>query len=63
VFEAARIDGALQQAIRDGAGERELVELARAAGFTDLLQNGVAKARAGETAFLEALRVLGAGSA
>ncbi len=63
VFEAARIDGALQQAIRSGAGERELGSLARAVGFTDLLQNGVAKARAGETAFLEALRVLGVGSA
>ncbi len=60
VFEAARIDAPMQQAIRAGASEAELVALARARGFTDLLQNGLAKARAGQTAFLEALRVLGA---
>ncbi len=59
VFEAARIDAAMQQAIRTGAAESDLASLARAHGFTDLSQNGLAKARAGETAFLEALRVLG----
>jgi len=62
VFEAARIDTAMQQAIRAGASESELAVLARARGFTDLLQNGLVAARAGQTAFLEALRVLGASS-
>lgn len=59
VFEAALVDADLQQAIRAGAGEAELSALVRKRGFTDLFQNGLAKARAGETAFLEALRVLG----
>jgi type II secretory ATPase GspE/PulE/Tfp pilus assembly ATPase PilB-like protein len=54
-----RIDAAVQQAIRAGAAESDLASLARAHGFTNLSQNGLAKARGGETAFLEALRVLG----
>ena len=60
VFEAARIDAAMQQAIRAGAAESDIASQARAHGFTNLSQNGLAKARAGETTFLEALRVLGA---
>ena len=59
-FEAVGIDAALQHAIRTAASEPELVKLARVHGFTNLLENGLAKARAGETTFLEALRVLGA---
>ncbi len=60
VFEAAAIDTPLQEALRNGAPEAELATLARARGFTSLLENGLAIARAGETAFAEALRVLGA---
>ncbi len=62
VFEAVRIDAAMQQAIRAGAAEPDLTAQARSHGFTDLAQNGLAKARLGETTFLEALRVLGAGA-
>ena len=60
VFEAARATPELRRAIRDGAAEAELTALARTQGFTSLLENGMAKARAGQTTFLEALRVLGA---
>jgi general secretion pathway protein E len=60
VFEAAAIDAPLQDALRNGAPEAELAALARTRGFTTLLENGLAMARAGETAFPEALRVLGA---
>ncbi|MEQ1619005.1 MAG: type II/IV secretion system protein [Terricaulis sp.] len=60
VYEAARIDAALQGAIRAGAAEAELAALARANGFTTLIENGLTKARAGETTIMEALRVLGA---
>ncbi len=60
VFEAASVGPSMQRAIRGGASETELAALARADGFTTLLENGLAKARAGETTFLEALRVLGA---
>ncbi len=61
VFEATRVLPAMQRAIRAGASEDELASLARANGFTTLLENGLATARAGQTTFLEALRVLGAG--
>ncbi len=60
VYEAARIDATLQGAIRAGAAESELIALARSHGFTSLIENGLAKARAGETTIMEALRVLGA---
>jgi|CXWL01.1.fsa_nt_gi general secretion pathway protein E len=59
VFETTRIDPAIQQAIRTNAPETEIAALARAQGFTTLLENGIAKARAGHTSFIEALRVLG----
>ncbi len=60
VYEAARIDAVLQGAIRAGAAEAELAARARNSGFTTLLENGLSKARAGETTIMEALRVLGA---
>ena len=59
VFEASRVGPDMQRAIRSGAAETELVTLARAGGFSTLIENGLAKARVGETTFLEALRVLG----
>jgi general secretion pathway protein E len=59
VYEAVKIDARLQQAIRNGAAESDLVQLARAQGFTSLPENGLAKARDGQTSYREALRVLG----
>jgi general secretion pathway protein E len=59
VFEAVRIDAALQEAIRTGSSEAELTAIARGRGFTTMLENGLAKARAGQTSYREALRVLG----
>ena len=61
VFETVRITPAIQHAIRERASETALAALAREGGFTSLLENGVAKARDGQTTFVEALRVLGAG--
>lgn len=63
VFEAAHVDAQMQAAIRAGASEEALTAIARATGFTSLLENGIAKARQGETTFQEALRVLGGGAA
>lgn len=62
VFETVRITPALQHAIRERASETALAALAREDGFTTLLENGLAKAREGQTTFVEALRVLGAGA-
>lgn len=59
VFETVKLTPAIQHAIREREPEAALVTLARGDGFTSLLENGVAKARAGETSFVEALRVLG----
>jgi general secretion pathway protein E len=61
VFETVRITPAIQHAIRERSSEAALAALARADGFTSLLENGVAKAREGQTTFVETLRVLGAG--
>ena len=59
VFETARVGAALQDAIRAGASEGELIAIARTEGFTTLLENGLNLARAGRTTYSEALRVLG----
>lgn len=61
VFETVRITPAIQHAIRDREPEATLAALARQDGFTSLPENGLAKAREGQTTFVEALRVLGAG--
>lgn len=63
VFEAVKITAAIQHAIREREPEAALAALARRDGFTSLLENGLAKARAGQTTFVEALRVLGGGGA
>lgn len=60
VFETVKISPAIQHAIRERQPESALAELARRDGFTSLLENGLAKARGGQTTFVEALRVLGA---
>lgn len=58
VFEAVRISPAIQHAIRERQPEDALIALARQDGFTSLFENGVAKARDGQTTYVEALRVL-----
>ena len=60
VFETTGIDAPMQDAIRGRASEPELAALARQRGFRTLLERGLMKARAGETTFSEALRVVGA---
>lgn len=62
VFEAVRITPAIQHAIRSREPESQLAALARSDGFSTLLENGLSKARDGQTTFVEALRVLGAGA-
>lgn len=58
VFEIAAIDPSLREAIRGGASEAELTALAKARGFTSLLENGLITARAGETSLSEIKRIL-----
>lgn len=62
VFETVRITPVIQHAVRERAAETVLTGLAREDAFTSLLENGLAKARDGQTTFVEALRVLGAGA-
>jgi general secretion pathway protein E len=57
VYEVIEIDAELQQAIHDGAAESELVRLARRRG-PGLLEDGAAKALAGETSVQEVARVV-----
>jgi general secretion pathway protein E len=61
VFEAVQITPAIRRAIRERRPEADLAALAREDGYSTLLENGLAKAREGQTTFVEALRVLGAG--
>lgn len=60
VFEIARMDDALREAVLEGAPLRRLFEIARAQGFTTLFEDGLMKARAGETTIDEVYRVCGA---
>ncbi|NEX94885.1 GspE/PulE family protein [Caulobacter sp. 17J65-9] len=60
VFEVAEVDAALQAAVRRRASEAELEALARPRGFRTLREDALVKARRGETALSEALRVVGA---
>ena len=57
VYEVIEIDGEMQQAIHDGAAEADLVRLARQRG-PGLLEDGAAKALAGETSVQEVARVV-----
>jgi general secretion pathway protein E len=58
VFEIGAISPAIQHALRMRSPVSVVEELARAEGFTSLMQNGVSKARTGATTLVEALRVL-----
>ncbi|MBU1346275.1 MAG: type II secretion system ATPase GspE [Alphaproteobacteria bacterium] len=57
VYEVIEIDPAMQQAIHDGAAEADLIRLARQRG-PGLLEDGAAKAMAGETSVQEVARVV-----
>jgi len=57
VYEVIEIDQAMQQAIHDGAAEADLIRLARQRG-PGLLEDGAAKAMAGETSIQEVARVV-----
>ena len=57
VYEVIEVDPTMQQAVHDGAGEPELVKLARQRG-PGLLEDGAAKAMAGETSVQEVARVV-----
>jgi general secretion pathway protein E len=57
VYEVIEVDGEMQQAIHDGAAEADLVRLARRRG-PGLLEDGAAKAMAGETSVQEVARVV-----
>jgi general secretion pathway protein E len=57
VYEVIEVDPAMQQAVHDGVGEPELVRLARQRG-PGLLEDGAAKAMAGETTVPEVARVV-----
>lgn len=57
VYEVIEVDPAMQQAVHDGAGEPELVRLARQRG-PGLLEDGAAKVTAGETTVQEVARVV-----
>jgi general secretion pathway protein E len=57
VYEVIEVDPSMQQAVHDGAGEPELVRLARQRG-PGLLEDGAAKAMAGETTVQEVARVV-----
>ncbi|WP_426039484.1 type II secretion system ATPase GspE [Brevundimonas sp. DC300-4] len=57
VYEVIEIDGEMQQAIHDGVAEADLIRLARQRG-PGLLEDGAAKALAGETSVQEVARVV-----
>ena len=59
VFEIFQMDGELKRMIYQEATEKELLEAARWAGMTTLLEDGLSKVKAGLTSFEELIRVFG----
>ncbi|PHR93579.1 MAG: type II secretion system protein [Robiginitomaculum sp.] len=59
LFEVAKIDEALSDAILQRKGLQELVNVAREQGFITLLEDGILKARTGATTLSEVIRVCG----
>jgi len=59
VFEVFQIDGELQRMTYQDSTETELLEAARWAGMTTLLEDGLLKVKAGVTTFEEIIRVFG----
>lgn len=59
VFEVAKLEDDLTQAVIDGASLSELFTIARKQGFLTLFEDGLLKARAGHTTLTEVRRVCG----
>lgn len=59
IFEVAKIDDALSDAILQQYSLRKLVQTARTQGFMTLMEDGALKARAGITTMAEVMRVCG----
>lgn len=60
IFEVAKLDDALADAILEGVSLRQLEKVARSQGFMTLLEDGILKARSGVTTLAEVYRVCGA---
>ncbi len=58
VYEVLLTDASFHDAMLDGGGESQMLELARAGGMTTMLEDGIAKAHQGLTTIAEVLRVL-----
>ncbi len=59
VFEIAKIDDPLREAIIDGRSQAQVFAIARKDGFLTLFEDGLIKARAGLTTLDEIYRVCG----
>lgn len=59
IFEVFQIDGELKRMIHQDSTEKELLEAARWAGMTTLLEDGLLKVREGLTTLEEIIRVFG----
>jgi len=57
--ELLRVDAGIRQAVHARAGTAELYALARDAGMTPLVEDGLERARSGDTSLTEVLRVAG----
>lgn len=62
VYEVADFDAEMGRAVRDRSPEGALTQAARRRGFRTMYEDGLLKARAGETSFAEVLRVVGSGA-
>ena len=60
IFETAKMDNALTEAVLEGASLQKLLEVVREQGFITLLEDGILKARSGVTTLSEVFRVCGA---
>jgi general secretion pathway protein E len=59
IAELLVMDAELRQAVTQRRTTAEIIELARRRGFVSLLEDGLARARRGETSLAEVLRVAG----
>ena len=59
IFETAKMDNALTEAVLEGASLQKLLEVVREQGFITLLEDGILKARSGVTTLSEVFRVCG----
>ena len=58
IFEAIKMDRAIEDLVSSGGSEREIAEAAKPQGLLTLTQDGILKALSGETSFAELTRVL-----